>query len=69
MKLFKSQMHICESLKRVDVWDALDSSDQPINGPVVKCEDCGREFHMTWENWEKCIVQGKAVVGQTSPAY
>lgn len=68
MKLFQAQMHICERLERVGVWDAIDSSNQPVNGPVVRCEDCGSEFHMTWDKWENCILQGRAVLEQASPA-
>ena len=68
MQLFQPQMHICERFERVGIWDAIDSSNQPVNGPIVRCKDCGKECHLTWEKWESRILQGRANLEQASPA-
>lgn len=48
----RPKAHVCERLTQIGVWEATDSSNSPINGPEVRCDDCGLEFHLTWEKWE-----------------
>ncbi len=57
----RPKKHYCDKVTQIGVWNAIDSSDCPTNGPVVKCDDCGLEFHLTWENWEKISEEDKQV--------
>ena len=31
------------------LWDGKGNDGQPIGGPIIKCLDCGKKEHMTWE--------------------
>lgn len=53
--------HHCDKVTQIGVWNGTDSSDRPTNGPIVKCNDCGLEFHLTWENWEKISIDNRNV--------
>ncbi len=56
MTLQFSKMHVCERLAQTGVWEAIDSANQTVSGPEIRCEDCGHEFRLTWEKWE-CISE------------
>lgn len=57
----RPKKHCCVKITQISVWNGIDSSDRPTNGPIVKCDDCGLEFHLTWENWEKILEENKSV--------
>lgn len=42
------------SVKQTGFWDGMNKeTKERTGGPIAKCDACGEEMHLTWDQWNE----------------
>ena len=56
-----SKKHFCNKFTRIGIWEGVNSIDEPTNGPIVRCDECGAKRRLLWETWHKLPKDKKSI--------